>query len=160
MAMKYSNRIIARAVMAGMAFSLFLFAASCDTQDERKSGAGQGRAAPVEAALIESGPIELRRTFSGTLEARAEFVVAPKISGHIEHLNVRLADAVRRGQVVAELDDDEYVQGVNQAKADLAVAKANQVEAESALEIAAREFERIKTLHQPARLVWKCPGPR
>ncbi|MCL7487995.1 MAG: efflux RND transporter periplasmic adaptor subunit [Desulfobulbaceae bacterium] len=148
MAMKYSNRIIARTVTVGMALSLILLAASCDTQDERRSDAGQRRAAPVEAALIDSGSIELRRTFSGTLEASAEFVVAPKISGHIEHLNVRLADAVRRGQIVAELDDDEYVQAVNQAKADLAVASANRVEAESALEIAAREFERIKTLHQ------------
>lgn len=105
-------------------------------------------AAPVEVVPIATGPIELRRTFSGTLEPRAEFVVAPKVSGHVEHLNVRLADPVHRGQIVAELDDGEYVQAVNQAKADLAVAQANLAEAESALERATREFERIKTLHQ------------
>jgi multidrug efflux pump subunit AcrA (membrane-fusion protein) len=41
----------------------------------------QGRIAPVEVAEIQRGPIVLRRTFSGTLEAAAKFVVAPKVSG-------------------------------------------------------------------------------
>ncbi len=104
------------------------------------------QSAPVEVAPIQRGPIELRRTFSGTLEPRAEFVVAPKISGRVERLAVNLADTVSRGQVVAELDDEEYVQAVAQAKADLEVAMANLAEAKSALEIANRDFERTKTL--------------
>jgi RND family efflux transporter MFP subunit len=95
---------------------------------------------------ITHGPITLRRTFNGTLEARAEFMVAPKVGGRIEKLAVNLADTVTRGQVVAELDNDEFVQAVAQAKADLAVARANLVEAKSALERADREFERIKIL--------------
>jgi RND family efflux transporter MFP subunit len=102
--------------------------------------------APVEVAQIQRGPIELRRTFSGTLEARAEFIVAPKVSGRVERLAVNLADTVKRGQVVAELDNDEYVQSVAQAAADLEVAKANLAEAKSSLEIANRELERTKTL--------------
>jgi len=149
MPMKESQRRFAGKVSAAViALSLILFAVACDTQNERQDGKRQERSVPVEVVSIATGPIEFRRTFSGTLEARAEFVVAPKVSGHVERLNVRLADAVGRGQIVAELDDDEYVQAVNQAAADLAVARANLVEAQSALEIAAREFERIKTLHQ------------
>lgn len=105
-----------------------------------------GQPAPVEVAPIRRGPIELRRTYSGTLEPRAEFVVAPKVSGRIERLSVNLADTVRRDQVVAELDNDEYVQEVAQAKADLEVAEANLSEARSALEIANRDLERIRTL--------------
>jgi len=102
--------------------------------------------APVEVAPVSHGAIELRRTYSGTLEARAEFVVAPKVGGRVERLVVNLADTVRRGQVVAELDDDEHVQEVAQAKADLEVAKANLSEAKSALEIADRDLARIETL--------------
>ncbi|MGA7104210.1 MAG: efflux RND transporter periplasmic adaptor subunit [Candidatus Deferrimicrobiaceae bacterium] len=113
-------------------------------------GAGKGgkasQPAPVEVEPIRQGPIELRRTYSGTLEARAEFVVAPKVSGRVERLTVNLADTVKRGQVVAELDNDEYVQEVAQAKADLEVARANLSEAKSALEIADRDLERIQTL--------------
>ena len=104
------------------------------------------RSAPVEVAEIQRGPIELRRTFSGTLEARAEFVAAPKVSGRLERLSVNLADTVKRGQLVAELDNDEYVQAVAQGKAGLEVAMANLAEAKSALEIANRELQRIVTL--------------
>jgi RND family efflux transporter MFP subunit len=104
------------------------------------------RPVPVEVAQIQRGPIALQRTFSGELEALAEFVVAPKVSGRVERVIVNIADSVKRGQVVAELDNDEYVQAVAQAQADLLVARANQSGAKSALEIAHREFKRTESL--------------
>jgi len=104
------------------------------------------RAVPVELAMVERGPIAQRRVFTGALEPEAEQVVAPKISGRIDELVVDLADVVRRGQVVARLDNDEHVQAVAQAEADLAVAEANLGEAESLLTIAERELERVEQL--------------
>ena len=104
------------------------------------------RPVPVEVARVQHGPIELQRTFSGELEALEEFVVAPKVSGRVERVMVNIADTVRRGQVVAGLDDDEYVQAVAQAQADLEVARAKLSEAKSALEIASREFKRTESL--------------
>jgi RND family efflux transporter MFP subunit len=104
------------------------------------------RPAPVEVAQIQRGPIALERTFSGELEALAEFVVAPKVSGRVVRVIMNIADTVKRGQVVAELDNDEYVQAVAQAQADLVVARANLSAAKSALEIANREFERTESL--------------
>ncbi|HSO67657.1 MAG TPA: efflux RND transporter periplasmic adaptor subunit [Desulfatirhabdiaceae bacterium] len=101
---------------------------------------------PVQVASVQRGPIELRRMFSGTLVATAEFGVAPKVGGRVESLVLDLSDPVNRGQEVARLDDDEYVQAVAQARADLAVAKANLSQAKSALEIATRELSRVKTL--------------
>jgi RND family efflux transporter MFP subunit len=100
----------------------------------------------VEAAGIEQGAIALNRTFSGELEALAEFVAAPKISGRVERVLVNIADMVQRGQVVAELENDEYVQAVAQAQADLIVARAKRSEAQSALDIARREFKRTESL--------------
>lgn len=105
-------------------------------------------AAPVEVAAIERGPIERLRTFTGTLEARAEFVVAPKVSGRVEQLSADLADEVTRGQVVAVLDDAEYVQAVARAQAELAVARASNTEAQSLLKIADRELQRIDQLRE------------
>jgi RND family efflux transporter MFP subunit len=118
-------------------------------QDLAKKPARRGGdgAVPVEVAMIERGPIEHRRTFTGTLDPKAEFVVAPKISGRVERLDVDLADTVTRGQRVAKLDNDEYVQSVAQAKAEFAVAKANLAEAESLLNIAERELQRVEKLH-------------
>ena len=116
---------------------------------ERVAASKSGRAlrpVPVEVAQIQRGPIALQRTFSGELEALAEFVVAPKVSGRVEQVSVNIADTVKRGQVVAELDNDEYVQTVAQAQADLEVARAKLSEAESALDIAKREFKRTESL--------------
>lgn len=100
----------------------------------------------VEVADIVYGPMELRRTFSGTLAPDSEFVISPKVSGRVDRLYANLGDTVTKGQMVAELDNDEYVQAVAQAQADLLVAKANLVEAENALEIADRELKRFETL--------------
>lgn len=101
---------------------------------------------PVEVAKIQQGPIEARRSFNGALEALSEFVVAPKVSGRVEKLLVNLSDRVKRGRVVAELDNAEYVQAVAQAKADLVVAEANLAMAQSDLGITSREFERTQKL--------------
>lgn len=103
---------------------------------------------PVQIVNIERGSLVARRTFSGTLEARARFNVAAKVSGRIEQLTVDLADPVERGQTVAQLDDDEYQQAVAVAEAELAVAKANRVEAENALTISNRGLERVRTLRE------------
>lgn len=104
------------------------------------------RPVPVEVTQIQRGPIVLQRTFSGELEALAEFVVAPKVSGRVERVMVNIADTVKRGQIVAELDNDEYIQAVAQAQADLEVARAKLSEAESALGNSNRELNRTQSL--------------
>lgn len=104
------------------------------------------KAAPVEVADIERGAIELQRTFTGNFEASAQLVVASKISGRLTRLDADISDLVQRGAVVAEMDDAELVLAIAQAKADSAVAASNLAEAASALEIASRELERIRSL--------------
>jgi RND family efflux transporter MFP subunit len=135
--------VLLMAVAAGVGW---VFINQLQNKAGRNTGDRALRPVPVETVPIQHGPIELRRTFSGELEALAEFVVAPKVSGRVERVFVNIADTVKRGQVVAELDNDEYVQTVAQARADLEVAKANLSEAESAIEIAVREFERTESL--------------
>ncbi len=109
---------------------------------------GLRAAVPVEVGPVEHGTIALLRTFSGAVEAAAEFVVAPKVAGRLERLEVDLGDGVVRGQVVAHLDDDELVQAVHLSEADLAVATASRAEARSALEIAERGLRRARTLRE------------
>jgi RND family efflux transporter MFP subunit len=117
-------------------------------RDGKKKKENRTSAVPVEAKAIRHGSIELLRTFSGTLEPRAEFVVAPKVSGRVERLTVKISDSVQRGELVGELDNEEYIQAVALAEADLAVTRANLSEARSAMETANRELERITTLRQ------------
>ena len=107
------------------------------------------RIVPVEIRpILQDTRIELIRTFTGTINANHEFVVASKVSGRIEEITVDLADTINRGQVVARLDNAEYKQALTQSQADLAVAQANLAEAQSLLKIAEREYQRINTLQQ------------
>jgi len=102
--------------------------------------------APVEVALIRQGAIELTRTFSGALESTAKFNAAPKIGGRVASLEVDIGDTISRGQLIARLDDEEYVQSVAQARADVAVAQATLAEAKSVLLISLRETKRVELL--------------
>jgi RND family efflux transporter MFP subunit len=75
-------------------------------------------------------------------------VVAAKVGGRLDRITVDLGDAVQRGQVVAELDDEELAQAQAQAKADLAVAQARKVAADNALKIAERNLDRVEGLRR------------
>jgi RND family efflux transporter MFP subunit len=143
-----SKRAISVAVLMAAAILGWVVYNAVQNRNTTDSQGPLSRPSPVEVAPIERGPIALIRTFSGELEALAEFVVAPKVSGRVERVLVNIADAVQRGQVVAELDNDEYVQAVAQARADLAVARANLSEAQNVLEIANREFKRTESLRK------------
>ncbi|SDB60676.1 RND family efflux transporter, MFP subunit [Desulfonatronum thiosulfatophilum] len=102
----------------------------------------------VQTASVTQATVRDMRTFSGTLIPWAQFVVAPKISGRLERLFVDVGDLVQRDQLVAQLEDAEFVQQVEQARAELAVARANLEEARSELDIAEKEFARIETLRE------------
>ncbi len=153
------NRTVRRSMMAAIAVLIAAMAAWSVYQRGGAGGGavsqagGQGSRGPraavaVEVESVTRGRIEQRRTFSGSLSAASEFAVAPKVSGRLAALRVDIGDPVERGQVVAQLDDDEFVQAVAQAEAELAVAQANLMQASSALEIAQRDHERVRTLGQ------------
>jgi multidrug efflux pump subunit AcrA (membrane-fusion protein) len=86
--------------------------------------------------------------FSGTLIPKSSFTVVPKISGRLKRLLIDIGDTVRRDQLVAVLEDEEYQQDVLQAEADLRVARANLEEAASTLEMARKDLERAKALQE------------
>lgn len=111
-------------------------------------GRGGARAVPVVADAVRRGTIREVGEFTGTLLPRSQFVVAPKVPGRLEKLLVNLGDPVRSGDLVAVLESEEYAQQVAQARAELEVARANEADCRSALEIARREFDRVKALRE------------
>jgi RND family efflux transporter MFP subunit len=66
----------------------------------------------------------------------------------VDRLNVDIGDTVRSGDVVARLDDDEHEQQVQQARAELGVARAGLAEARSLVNVKRRQYERMRTLHE------------
>lgn len=112
----------------------------------KKERGGKDQPVAVEVAEVRRGPIALTRNFTGTLEPRAQFVVAAKVAGRVQQIEVQLADRVEQGQQIALLDDAEFVQEVRRAEAELAVARANLARADSDLEVAQRELRRVQEL--------------
>jgi RND family efflux transporter MFP subunit len=84
--------------------------------------------------------------FTGSLYPKSQFIVAPKIGGRLEKLNVDIGDRVKKGQLIAVLEDEEFIQQLDQAKAELEVARARIEESRSNLDKALREYERAKAL--------------
>ncbi len=105
-------------------------------------------AVAVEVAPVRVASIRDVGSFTGTLQAESRFEVAPKTSGRLERLAVNIGDRVKRGDLIAALDDDEIVQQLDQVRAELAVARANLKEAESNLENVRRESERVRSLRE------------
>lgn len=116
---------------------------------KKNPGMGQrGISVAVEIAPVERSFIIDMGQFSGTLLPKSYFTIVPKISGRLKQLLIDIGDPVRRDQLVAVLEDEEYQQQTIQAEADLRVARANLEEAKSSLEIARKDLERARTLHQ------------
>lgn len=116
------------------------------------SGAPQSQprrsAVSVEVVPIRMGTLRDTATFAGTLEARSQFVLSTKIAGRLKTILVDAGDEVRKGQIVALLEEEDYKYPYEQALADLEASKANLEDAQGALETARREYERAKSLHE------------
>jgi RND family efflux transporter MFP subunit len=115
------------------------------------SSSGPGReavAVAVETQQIHKDIIRDIGIFTGSLEPKSQFVVAPKVTGWLKKLLVNVGDTVTQNQVIAILDDAEFTQQVEQARAELQVTKANAENSKSDLDLAQREYERAKALRE------------
>jgi len=113
-----------------------------------KQAARERTPVPVEIAPVEQANIRDIGVFTGSLQPKAQFIVAPKIGGRLVKLLVDVGDPVQRDQLIAQLDDEELTQEVEQARAERDVAQANAENGTSDLELARREFERVQTLRE------------
>ncbi len=105
------------------------------------------RSVAVEVSPVRHGALADVRRYSGTLEAAAQYTVAPKIGGQIANVAVDIGDVVRSGDMLVTLEGAEYRQAVAEAEAQLAVARAQLTQAESDNRLASRTAERIASLN-------------
>lgn len=97
--------------------------------DVRLAPASYGSPAQASAVL----------TASGYVVAHRKAAVASKGTGRLVYLGVEEGDTVKKGQVIARLEDDDVVAALNRAKENLRLSEAD-------LKDAQRSLERQKTL--------------
>jgi len=102
----------------------------------------------VELSPIVKATIQDIGKYTGSLYPFSEFILAPKIAGRIDRIRLNIGDTVKSGQLAAIIEDEEYLQQVSQAKAEIEVARANLQEQETALENAKREYDRTVALRK------------
>ena len=86
---------------------------------------------PVQASVQTTGGASAGTpilTASGYLVARHQSVISSKIQGRLSALYVEEGSYVKKDEVIARLEDTDYVAAINKAKADIEYAKANLAE--------------------------------
>lgn len=100
-----------------------------------KAGAPQGpNMAAMMAGMVQTvavRPVELRaynlpERYVAHAEAVQEVDLLPQVDGYIKEIKFKEGDLVKEGQLLYILDDERYQAVVNQRKADLAAAEAEQ----------------------------------
>jgi RND family efflux transporter MFP subunit len=102
----------------------------------------------VELGSATRGDVSAHLTVVGNLIGLQTVDIAPRTAGRLLSVNVQLGDRVRRGQVMAKVEDREIVEQVRQAESAQEVSKATIRQREADLKVAELNFERSKNLFQ------------
>lgn len=103
--------------------------------------AGAAGAADLVTAPAQAAALQGRTGYDGVVEAVRQTVLAAQVPGAVVELNVKAGDRVKAGQLLLRLDARAADQGAAASDAQVQAARA-------ALEVATREYERQKQLHQ------------
>jgi len=109
----------------------------------------------VTTEKIQNKTIVETVTVTGKILPKSEVKISPDVSGEIIDMFVNEGDSVVKGQLLVTINPEIYLTTVNQLRANLNNAKANLSSAEAqelrskvALDIADDNFKRQKKLHQ------------
>jgi membrane fusion protein, multidrug efflux system len=116
----------ALAVLCFITFALGPLACKSDyPASARQSRPGESRSArQVKTTRVTETPFGESVTANGTLAAFDQTTVSVKVPGRLYSISVDLGSVVRRGQVIAQLEPQDYKLRVEQAQAALAQARA------------------------------------
>jgi len=101
---------------------------------------------PVEFTTVKRAPVAEHILVVGNLIGAATVQAVPRINGRLQTVNVKLGDPVRRGQLLAKIEDREIQEQVRQAEASHAVARATIRQREADLKLAQTNLERNRNL--------------
>jgi RND family efflux transporter MFP subunit len=100
-------------------------------------------ATPISAAGGQGAGVT-SVTANGYVVARTRASVSAKLPGRIAELRVTEGSYVKKGEVIARLDNADYQAQVAQAEATLATARADLLEARAQHDILVREADRLR----------------
>lgn len=103
-----------------------------------------------QTVSVSKGNIAAQVTANGTLSARTTVQVGAQVSGRVVELHADFNDKVKKGQVIAKLDESLLKAQIDQTQAAYLLAVANEQKAQVALVDAERQYKRQQTLGDQA----------
>ena len=94
------------------------------------SSCGQKQNGPMKSSnefavrTLKAADANLENTYPAIIRGKQDIEIRPKIAGFITKLCVDEGSIVKKGQLLFEIDDVQYAEAVNQAKASVKAAKA------------------------------------
>jgi membrane fusion protein (multidrug efflux system) len=122
-------------------------AASGTPAQAASSGAAAGKPPSVEVARVELAQLTDDTRAVGSLRSRRGVVLRPEVGGRITQLNFTDGQRVRKGQVLVQFDDQLPQALVQQSRAELSIARANQKRNQ---ELVAQNFISQRSLDESA----------
>lgn len=109
--------VIAALLITGIAGTAYYFY----EQQNKQSAVAAGQ----NLVSVRKGPAELSVLATGTIRPTREVKISPKQSGLLKHLLVKQGDFVKKGQIIAIMDDSNIRGEIEAARAAYNVALAN-----------------------------------
>jgi HlyD family secretion protein len=106
----------------GLTFGILLVVASAGLYFYSQSGNAPPR---YELARVERGPLTSFVSGTGSLMAVSTVLVGSQVSGQIQKIYVDFNSAVKKGDIIAQLDSESFEAKVKQAKAQIEAARAS-----------------------------------
>lgn len=116
--------------------------------EPKKGGKGKGgsRIITVGVDRARTGSVRDEIMITGSLKPKEQVDITAKGTGRVEKLYFHVGDTVKRGDLIAEMEDAELQQQVNRALASLAVVRASLAQREAEFTNAKADVERSRTL--------------
>ena len=118
--------------LAGAAFHL-----TWDDTDDRTR---------YRTATVERGDLTIEVTATGQLQPVTQVDVGTEVSGTIDRVEVDFNDQIRKGQVLARLDPQQFQARQRQSRAALALAQAGVLEAQATASETASKLQRVRNM--------------
>ena len=147
---RFTGTVAFIAVVAAIGFGAYFYKQSATAEPAGPGGGGPGgpreRTITVNAVTAELGTINERLLLTGALKPKEQVDVTPKSTGRVQKINFNIGDAVKVGDLIAELERDEIQQQVNRAEAAIQVSRASMAQRRAEFANAEAQLERARQL--------------
>ncbi|MCH5319862.1 MAG: efflux RND transporter periplasmic adaptor subunit [Paramuribaculum sp.] len=108
--------------VTGFVLTVAVLIGCCGCKKEKKSD--DSYAMPIDVAEVVTDSIVIYKDYPGTLRSTMIVDIVGRVNGYLRSHNYTYGDMVRQGQVLFTIEDTQYRNAVEQARAQLETAKS------------------------------------